>query len=91
MTGKEAVKILYSERAYAYDDSNIHYDNIGRCLSIIEKDLEVLEILKYRIHLIDSKIKNDSIILEVAFVEASGFALKNSKEYDLLKEWLKYD
>jgi hypothetical protein len=57
MTSKEALKELYNERSYAYGDKVCHkgkgwneaikhYDNIGKCLQIIDRDLEVLEVLK---------------------------------------------
>lgn len=84
MTGREALEILKKDLGKHYlteTAKNICYDEI-------ERDLEVLEILKPRIKLKDSKVKNDSIALEVGFVEASGFVIKNSREYDLLKDWL---
>ena len=57
MNSKEAIEQLYQEREYIYADkvnskgenwsTDIkHYDNIGRCLQTIKKDLEVLEVLK---------------------------------------------
>ena len=61
MTSKEVLEKLYEEREYAYADkvnhkditwSNdiAHYDIIGRCLNAIRKDLEILELIKERLH-----------------------------------------
>ena len=67
----------------------------------LERDLEALNILKPRISLKDSTLKNAYFVVgenglpelqqdlkdvDVAFVEASGFVFKNSAEYKLLKE-----
>ena len=95
MTSKESVKELYKERAYAYEDKVCnkgdgwkeaidHYDNIGKCLIQIEKDLDVLEILKP--HLINAGIGtydnvNDYEILHLKLT-LSG------EEYNKIKEWL---
>ena len=64
---------------------------------------KILDILKYKIHLKDSTLKNvhytinehglpeienDLKDVEVAFIEASGFVFKDSNDYKLLKEWL---
>lgn len=69
----------------------------------IERDLEALNILKPRISLKDSALKNAYFVVgenglpelqqdlkdvDVAFVEASGFVFKNSAKYKILKEWL---
>ena len=54
MTSKEAIKILYEERAYTYDEkvnhkgdnwkeAIEHYDRIGGCLLAIQADLEILD------------------------------------------------
>lgn len=58
------------------------------CCDIVEKALDILEILKPRIHLKDKKIKNDFKEFDVVFIETSGFVFKNSEEHKLLKEWL---
>ncbi len=72
-------------------------------LEQIEKDLEILEILKPRVRLKDSTLKNAHFTIDenglpvcendfkeadVAFIETSGFVFKNSNEYKLLTEWL---
>lgn len=70
------------------------------------KDLEVLEILKPRIKLKESSLKNirynfdeqGNIIMEqdlketpVVFIQSSGFVFKNSAEHKALKRWLNND
>lgn len=72
-------------------------------INVIEKELKALEILKPRIHLKDNKIKrayftidenglpvckNDFKEIDVVFIEASGFVVKNSEDEKLLKEVL---
>ncbi len=67
MTSKEALKELYNEQSYAYGNKvcnsgrewierKKHYDNIGKCLQIIDRDLEVLE------ELVNLILKGQSIV-----------------------------
>ena len=86
MTGKEAVKVLYEERAYAFDESNIHYDNIGRSLSIIEKDLEILEILKRNLY-----VETGTGRFKGIQVIQCSLGNQHSEDFNKVKEWLEYD
>ena len=51
----------------------------------IEKKLEVLEILKPRIHLTHSTLNGKKVV----FIEATGFTIEDDKEHRLLKYWLR--
>ncbi len=99
MTSKEALNVLLY---YATSDDS-GFETMKEYANQIEKDLEVLEILKPRVRLKDSTLKNahftidenglpicenDFKEVDVAFIETSGFVFKNSNEYKLLKEWL---
>ena len=93
MTSKEALESLRQEcKATFFDEKGKQWWTTDKKLdyrcNIIEKDLKVLEILKPMIKLEDSKTKNEPQIVGVAFIEAKGFVLKNSRAYELLKEWL---
>lgn len=70
MTSKEALKKLYNERGYAYDNKICskgkewneaikHYDIIGKCLQVIERDLEKLEKYKYKSIEEEKELEND--------------------------------
>lgn len=104
MNSKEIAQELLEEHdgLYCSEVTNITKEEILK----LQQELEILEILKPRIHLKDSKLKsayftidekglpiveNDLKEVEVAFIEASGFVFKNSEEYKLLKEWLEND
>lgn len=73
MTSKEALNevknILYEEQTFKNDTDEL--------LKTIEKDLEVLEILK-------KHIKN-SVCL---YTDLIGSLIENVEEYDKVKEWL---
>lgn len=78
MTLKEAM--LKIESFCSYYDSEV-----GDALRVLAKGVEVLEILQPRITLKDSQFH----IVEVTFIEASGFVFTDSRDHKLLKEWLK--
>lgn len=102
MTSKEILKEL--ERINS-KQNNGHGDIwLEMIISHIKRDLEVLEILKNRIHLKDGKLQNPVFTVnkfgfssinadlkeeEVVFIEASGFVFKDSAEHKILKDWLK--
>ena len=89
MTSKELSNELESIVKYLCESANKQDKYALEIVNEVKKNLEILEILKYRMHLKDSTLRNDSKEFEIAFVVASGFVFKNSKEYTLLKEWLK--
>ena len=93
MNSKEWIKELYREREYlladkvnnkgsGWSESIKHYDNIGKALLEISKDLDILEILKKHIEIneytYDEKDQNciDMLIPE------------SNKNYSKIKEWL---
>lgn len=86
MTNKEKLKAIVF---YCWMRGGCDYtkEETERFYEDIEKGLEVLDVLKYRIHLKDSILDQT----EVSFVEATGFVFKNSEEYKILKEWLEND
>ena len=88
MTSKKAVTELYKERAYAYENKVCnkgdgwkeaidHYDNIGHCLIQIEKDLEILDILREHLRL-----------EEVDLINITMCPLDDS-DVKKIREWLK--
>lgn len=87
MTSEEALEALF-DLLCEREHTNSEHTFWLKLYQEVKKDLKVLEILKYRIHLKDSVIKNDMKEYEVCFIEASGFVFKSSKEYKLLKGWL---
>ena len=93
MNSKEWIKELYREREYLLADKvnnkgsdwseNIkHYDNIGKALLEISKDLYMLEILKKHIEIngytYDEK---DQKCIDMLIPESD-------KDYRVIKEWL---
>lgn len=102
MKSKEALETLF-DLLCEREHTNSEHSFWLKLYQEAKKDLEVLEILKSRIHLTDSTLKaahftidekglphidSDSKEVDVVFIESSGFVFKNSKEYELLKGWL---
>lgn len=102
MTSKEAIQKLYEERADAYDDkvhskglgwkeAIDHYDNIGRCLTTIEKDLDLLDLYKKFFNYSLTEIQG---IKYLTLPNNSDIRMPDSllkitdEEYELLKEGL---
>ena len=89
MTSKEALKIIRSyhdEMIYHSDCAFIEIENIFKQeLDIIEKDLEVLEILENKsvdIHLIKDIMKDDRKF------ECYPDENLTQEEFNIIKEWL---
>ena len=93
MNSKEWIKELYREREYLladkvnnkgsdWSESIKHYDNIGKALLKISKDLYMLEILKKHIEIngytYDEK---DQKCIDMLIPESD-------KDYRVIKEWL---
>lgn len=99
MNKEQLEKFLQETRNYPYFSSLYDIDMWIEDKKELIRDLEVLEILKPRIKLSNKTIKQavfsdynqitqEKEEKEIAFVTASGFVFKNSKEHKLLKEWL---
>lgn len=102
MTSKEAVKLAYTEFQKDFDggeETNQWLTNVIKGLKQAEKDLEVLETLKYCItdkcFICDTD--SDSIHLKIKaeklkpYYDKDGnqlFPVNIYSDYDLLKEWL---
>ena len=94
MNSKERIKELYREREYLladkvnnkgsdWSESIKHYDNIGKALLEISKDLEVLKILKEHVAINkciydDTKMSN---CIEIVILEGDI-------NYSKITEWL---
>ncbi len=52
-----------------------------------KNDRDILEILKSNIRLSDAVVAGEDVIL----IEGTGSVIKNSREHNLLKEWLEND
>ena len=101
MKSKEVLTNLFCEaNRFSCEEPKFTTHNLWEMCNQIEKDLEVLEILKNRIHLKEDTLTIDSPVFsnfneitsekkntDIAWIEASGFVFRNSNEYRLLKEW----
>ena len=91
MTSKEVIEIhIRMLKAQAQIEKDLETGNEIFCEIEIEqyekilKDLEVLDILKQRVHLKKSFLDENNIL----FIQTTGFVFENDKEHILLKEWL---
>ena len=84
MTSKEALKRLWQETAPATYMKD--FDK-KECCDVIERDLEVLEILKRIVKIVDCS-KHPITSLDDQLVILSGGEIKDVKEFDKIKEWL---
>lgn len=86
MTSKEAfekIREIMEQYHHQFVKDNIKLETIeGYPINKIEKDLELLEILKKYI----SIFENPNTVEKFRYVYTSGYITK--EEYDLLKEWL---
>lgn len=99
MTSKQAFEYITN---FDVENGSVCIKDIKKyqeCCDIVEKAIDILEILKPRIKLSDktikqavfsdyNKITQEREEKEIVFVSASGFVFKNSEEHKLLKEWL---
>lgn len=93
MTSKEALQIIwncYDAEAYEtyYDGAkNVHEEE----LKIIEKDLEILEILKSYMSIETEIFENENNeVVEYEYIAFNNgdLDIENKEEYNKIKEWL---
>ena len=82
MTSKEALKRIRQETAPATYMKDF---NKKECCDVIEKDLEVLEIIKHIVKIADY---SDRTIQGGNLVILVGGEIKTFEEYQKIKEWL---
>ena len=104
MNSKQALKELYNEREYTYGESVNHksdkwkndiehYDNIGSCLLVIKKDLEVLDIIKEK-DLDTNWIRYQLEQYNMTYAEyvfsnpVESYHYLTETEFNLIKQWL---
>ena len=101
MNSKEWIKELYREREYLladkvnnkgsdWSESIKHYDNIGKALLEISKDLEMLEILKKWI--VVNETNDDLFPYEIkvknGYLSNKSCLVLIEEDYKKIKEWL---
>ena len=87
MTSKEALKRLWQETAPATYMKD--FDK-KECCDAIERDLEVLDILKRIVKIVDYSKQPTTSLDDQLFI-LSGGEIKNVEDYDKIKEWLEND
>lgn len=81
MTSKEALKRIRQETAPATYMKN--FDK-KECCDVIEKDLDVLEILKSYF----SELVDGAFVIDEMFIPNKDACEQTQKEYQKIKEWL---
>ena len=88
MTSKEALQDLFTiSNKITKDKLNLDTKEIFERYKVIREDLEMLEILKRIVKIVDCS-KYPITSLDNQLVILSGGEIKNVKDYDKIKEWL---
>lgn len=90
MTSKQALEDIIDEIKYTHNDGKTLTPFDQKRIDIIAKDLEVLEILKRIVKVVDYS-KYPITSPDDQFLILSGGEIKNVEDYDKIKECLRHE
>ena len=95
MTSQKALQLIRNyHNAEAYETYHDSAKNIfKRELDLIEKDLEILQILKKKMSIETDYYDDDNMCREYEYIACNGMDLciENEEEFNKIKEWLEDD
>lgn len=87
MTSKQALEEIIDEIKYTHNDGKTLTPFDKKRIDIIAKDLELLDILKGIVKIVDCS-KHPTTSLNDQLVILSGGAIKSVEDYEKIKKWL---